>query len=47
MEQHESTFRVFIRSTFSDLKAERDALQNDVFPRLCEYCQKRLPVPGD
>jgi len=26
--------------TFSDLKAERDALQPDVFPRLREYCQK-------
>ena len=31
--QH-STFRVFVSSTFEDLKAERDALQSDVFPRL-------------
>lgn len=34
------TFRVFVSSTFSDLKAERDALQRDVFPRLREYCRK-------
>jgi hypothetical protein len=28
------TFRVFVSSTFSDLKAERNALQERVFPRL-------------
>jgi hypothetical protein len=28
------TFRVFVSSTFSDLKAERNALQEKVFPRL-------------
>ena len=28
------TFRVFISSTFSDMKAERNALQEQVFPRL-------------
>jgi WD40 repeat protein len=32
------TFRVFISSTFSDLKAERDALQRRVFPRLRTLC---------
>ncbi|MGD8238788.1 MAG: DUF4062 domain-containing protein [Armatimonadota bacterium] len=32
------TFRVFVSSTFSDLKAERDALQRHVFPRLRELC---------
>lgn len=32
------TFRVFVSSTFSDLKAERDALQRFVFPRLRELC---------
>jgi WD40 repeat protein len=32
------TFRVFISSTFSDLKAERDALQRQVFPDLRELC---------
>jgi hypothetical protein len=34
------TFRVFVSSTFSDLKAERDALQAYVFPRLRELCEK-------
>jgi hypothetical protein len=28
------TFRVFVSSTFSDLKEERNALQEKVFPRL-------------
>jgi hypothetical protein len=32
------TFRLFVSSTFSDLKAERDALQREVFPRLRELC---------
>ncbi len=32
------TFRVFVSSTFSDMKAERDALQQYVFPRLRELC---------
>jgi len=40
MDRRELTFRVFVSSTFSDLKAERDALESDVFPRLREYCQK-------
>lgn len=40
MEQRGLTFRVFLSSTFSDLKSERDALQKDVFPRQREYCQK-------
>jgi len=35
------TIRVFISSTFSDLKAERNALQQRVFPRLKRYCQRR------
>ena len=39
MEQHDLTFRVFISSTFSDLVAERNALQEKVFPRLREFCQ--------
>ena len=30
------TFRVFVSSTFEDLKAERDALQRDAFSRLCK-----------
>ena len=35
------TIRVFINSTFSDLEAERNALQERVFPRLKRYCQRR------
>jgi NACHT domain- and WD repeat-containing protein len=34
------TYRVFISSTFSDLKAERNALQEQVFPRLRALCQQ-------
>jgi hypothetical protein len=33
-----STFRIFVSSTFRDLKAERNALQESVFPRLRELC---------
>jgi hypothetical protein len=32
------TFRIFVSSTFTDLKEERNALQERVFPRLKEYC---------
>ncbi len=39
MERRELTFRVFVSSTFNDLKAERNALQEHVFPRLRDYCQ--------
>ena len=34
MSSNTRTFRVFVSSTFSDLKAERNALQERVFPRL-------------
>ena len=34
------TFRVFVSSTFSDLKAERNALQERVHPRLRNFCQQ-------
>jgi hypothetical protein len=34
MAQTSLTFRIFVSSTFSDLKAERNALQEKVFPRL-------------
>lgn len=33
-------FRVFVSSTFNDFKAERDALQKSVFPKLQELCYK-------
>jgi WD40 repeat protein len=32
------TIRLFVSSTFSDLKAERNALQRDVLPRLKQLC---------
>jgi hypothetical protein len=41
------TFRIFISSTFSDLKAERNALQERVFPRLRELCQAHGALPGN
>ncbi|MGW0869003.1 AAA family ATPase, partial [Streptomyces sp. NPDC002740] len=41
-------FRVFFSSTFSDFAAERNALQNRVFPELRRYCSQRgasfLPI---
>jgi hypothetical protein len=33
--------RVFVSSTFTDLKHERDALQRDVFPKLEQLCANR------
>ena len=38
MAQASHTFRVFISSTFNDLKAERNALQEKVYPRLKALC---------
>jgi len=40
MARKDLTFRVFVSSTFSDLIAERNALQEQVYPRLQEYCQQ-------
>ena len=34
-------FRLFISSTFSDFIAEREALQQNVFPKLEQYCAER------
>jgi len=34
------TFRIFASSTFEDLKAERDALQREVFPKLRTLCEQ-------
>jgi hypothetical protein len=39
MLRRQPIIRLFISSTFNDLKQERDALQRDVFPYLGEYCQ--------
>src|SRR5438874_5554180 len=41
MPQQSRTFRIFVSSTFKDLKAERNALQAQVFPKLRELCQQR------
>lgn len=35
------TFRIFVSSTFNDLKAERNALQQEVFPRLRSLCENK------
>lgn len=32
-------FRLFISSTFSDFKEEREFLQSSIFPRLTQYCE--------
>jgi uncharacterized protein DUF4062 len=40
MSQSSKTFRVFVSSTFKDFKMERNALQEQVFPRLRELCAK-------
>jgi len=34
------TFRIFVSSTFSDMKEERNALQKYVFPKLRELCMQ-------
>ena len=39
--QTSRTFRVFISSTFSDMKAERNALAHWVFPKLRALCESR------
>ncbi|ODS35653.1 MAG: hypothetical protein A7316_03440 [Candidatus Altiarchaeales archaeon WOR_SM1_86-2] len=40
MVQSTKTFRIFVSSTFTDLKEERNALQKRVFPRLRELCMQ-------
>jgi hypothetical protein len=40
MPQASKTFRIFVSSTFSDLKEERNALQKLVFPELRELCMQ-------
>ena len=38
--QPSKTFRIFVSSTFDDLKKERNALQRYVFPGLRELCRQ-------
>ena len=40
MEIVNKTFRIFVSSTFSDLKEERNALQQEVFPELKKLCMQ-------
>src|SRR5881396_2021389 len=40
MPQAARTFRIFVSSTFNDLKAERNALQEHVYPMLKELCER-------
>lgn len=35
------TFRVFVSSTFTDMRVERRILQEEVFPRLKAFCESR------
>jgi hypothetical protein len=39
MPQQTKIFRVFVSSTFTDMKEERRILQRDVFPKLEKYCE--------
>ena len=41
MQRRDLIFRVFVSSTFNDLMVERNALQEQTFPKLREYCQQR------
>jgi hypothetical protein len=41
MSSSPKTFRVFVSSTFTDLRAERRVLQERVFPDLKKYCEAR------
>ena len=38
--QQTKIFRVFISSTFTDMKEERRILQKEVFPRLEAFCER-------
>ena len=44
MTQSSRTFRIFVSSTFSDLKAERNALQEEIFPRLRDLAWPMVAV---
>jgi hypothetical protein len=41
MPQKPRIFRLFVSSTFSDMVAERNALQEHVFPHLRQFCEAR------
>ena len=41
MPQQTKIFRVFVSSTFTDMKEERKILQREVFPKLEKFCEER------
>jgi ABC-type dipeptide/oligopeptide/nickel transport system ATPase component len=41
MPQQTKVFRVFVSSTFTDMREERRILQSDVFPKLEQFCQSK------
>jgi hypothetical protein len=41
MPQQTKIFRVFVSSTFTDMKQERGILQRDAFPRLEKFCEEK------
>lgn len=41
MPQQTKIFRVFVSSTFTDMKQERGILQKDAFPRLEKFCEEK------
>ena len=47
LRQQERVIRVFISSTFQDMKEERDELIKRVFPKLREICNKRGVTWGE
>lgn len=40
-QRHRPVIRLFVSSTFSDMKHERNAWQRDVFPKLEEFCTQQ------
>ncbi|MCX6238207.1 MAG: AAA family ATPase [Bacteroidia bacterium] len=41
MPQQTKIFRVFVSSTFTDMKLERSILQSDAFPKLEKFCEEK------
>lgn len=41
MPQQTKIFRVFVSSTFTDMKLERSILQRDAFPKLEKFCEEK------
>jgi hypothetical protein len=39
--QNKKVVRIFVSSTFSDTKEERNALMQNVYPKLAELCRQK------